>query len=56
MEEEECISSRTLMISGVPEGACSKELVNRHLAEAYPGRIEVEDVQVREIKSFTNLT
>ena len=44
MEEEDCISSRTLMIAGIPEGCCTRDHLVRHLHEAYPD-FEIDDVQ-----------
>jgi hypothetical protein len=34
-EEENDMSSRTLMISGVPDTYCTKEFMHRHVTEAY---------------------
>ena len=45
LDEEQCISSRTLMIVGVPESYCTEEFLKRHFHEAYP-TYEIDDVQV----------
>lgn len=45
MEEEECVSCRTLMMDGIPRQHCIKDTLIRHLQEAYPS-FEIEDVQI----------
>ena len=44
-DDKDCISSRTLMIVGVPESYCTEEFLRRHFHEAYPA-CEIDDVQV----------
>ncbi len=43
--EDDCPSSRTIMIVGVPEAHCTKEILTRHFHEAYPD-FEIDDVQI----------
>ena len=44
--EEEDATSRTLMISGVPDTYCTKEFIHRHVIEAYNDDSIVEEVQI----------
>ena len=44
--EEEDATSRTLMISGVPDTYCTKEFIHRHIIEAYNDDSIVEEVQI----------
>lgn len=45
-EDENDVSTRTLMISGVPDTYCTKEFMHRHVTEAYNDETIVEEVQV----------
>ncbi|TRY76367.1 hypothetical protein TCAL_11352 [Tigriopus californicus] len=45
MDAEDCISSRTLMLVGVPESQCSLANLRRHFHEAYPN-YPIEDIQL----------
>ena len=40
------VTSRTLMIAGIPDTYCTKEFVHRHISEAYNDDAVVEEVQV----------
>jgi len=44
-EDSENLTSRTLMLDGIPKAYCKKDYVIRHFHEAYPA-YEIEDVQV----------
>ena len=44
-QEEVAVSSRTLMISGISDPYCTKDLLIRHFHEAYP-EVEIDDVQL----------
>ena len=44
-KDDECPSSRTLMIVGIPDTYCDKEHIQRHFREAYPS-FEIDDVQI----------
>jgi len=50
IEGDECISSRTLMVDLIPEQYCKKDLIIRHLQEAYPSAqypdSDIEEVQI----------
>ena len=39
------VSSRTLMLDGIPQDYCSKDYIIRHFQEAYP-TLEIDDVQI----------
>jgi len=55
VEEEQCVSSRSLMIDGIPKPHCLKDTVIRHLQEAYPN-MEIEDVQIAyDVSSLSNI-
>ena len=48
MESEEAVnsvSSRTLMLDGIPRDYCKKDYIIRHFQEAYPN-CEIDDVQI----------
>lgn len=45
-DEENDVSPRTLMISGVPDTYCTKEFIHRHVTEAYGDETIVEEVQI----------
>ena len=44
-EEENSVSSRTLMLDGIPREYCKKDYIIRHFQEAYP-HCEIDDVQI----------
>ena len=44
-EEENSVSSRTLMLDGIPREYCKKDFIIRHFHEAYP-HCEIDDVQI----------
>ena len=44
-EEENSVSSRTLMLDGIPREYCKKDYIIRHFQEAYPN-CEIDDVQI----------
>lgn len=44
-EEENSVSSRTLMLDGIPRDYCKKDYIIRHFQEAYP-HCEIDDVQI----------
>ena len=43
--DSEEVSSRTLMLDGLPQEYCSKNYIIRHFQEAYP-TLEIDDVQI----------
>lgn len=45
-DEDDDFSSRTLMISGVPDTYCTKEFMTRHITEAYGEDLIIEEVQI----------
>ena len=52
---EECISGRTLMISGIPERYCNKNDLTRHFNEAYPD-FDIEEIQIAyDVSALTAL-
>ena len=44
VESKESYASKTLMITGIPPGYCTKEVLSKHFSEAYPSW-PVEDIQ-----------
>ena len=52
---EDVVSSRTLMIAGIPPGYCTKEMLRRHFTEAYP-ECPVQEVQpAYDVSKLTSL-
>ena len=43
--EDNSVSSRTLMLDGIPRDYCKKDYIIRHFQEAYPS-YEIDDVQI----------
>eukprot|EP00092_Neocalanus_flemingeri_P037163 GFUD01040453.1.p1 GENE.GFUD01040453.1~~GFUD01040453.1.p1 ORF type:complete len:810 (+),score=66.89 GFUD01040453.1:227-2656(+) len=43
--EDNSVSSRTLMLDGIPRDYCKKDYIIRHFQEAYPS-FEIDDVQI----------
>jgi len=55
-EEENSVSSRTLMLDGIPQDYCKKDYIIRHFQEAYPS-CEIDDVQIAfSVAKLTSLT
>ena len=55
-QEEDSVSSRTLMLEGIPEEYCKKDYIIRHFQEAYPS-CEIDDVQIAfSVGKLTSLT
>ena len=55
-EEEDSVSSRTLMLDGIPQEFCKKDYIIRHFHEAYPA-CEIDDVQIAySVAKLTALT
>eukprot|EP00095_Tigriopus_kingsejongensis_P009316 snap_masked-scaffold320_size207635-processed-gene-1.8 protein:Tk09316 transcript:snap_masked-scaffold320_size207635-processed-gene-1.8-mRNA-1 annotation:"hypothetical protein L798_12217" len=55
MDTRECISSRTLMVVGVPEVHCQREKLRQHFEEAYP-TYAIEDIQLAfDVAKLSNL-
>jgi len=45
VDQGEDVSSRTLMLDGLPKNYCQKDYIIRHFQEAYPD-LEIDDVQI----------
>ena len=55
-QEDDSVSSRTLMLEGIPEEYCKKDYIIRHFHEAYPS-CEIDDVQIAyNVGKLTSLT
>ena len=55
-QEDDSVSSRTLMLEGIPDEYCKKDYIIRHFHEAYPS-CEIDDVQIAyNVGKLTSLT